>query len=269
MVSFSSIGAFASGIGSLASGLGLGGGKKGPTAYEAALAGVNAEKERALQLPRYIVQGAKKAGLHPLAVMGTSTPISVSAGYNGDKGVDFAQMGQGIDRALNAGRSATQRKLDELAVEKAGLENDYLRTQIAGSQKAIAGTGSTVAIRSNTDDTGNVEIVPHKVVSKSYEDGGRAAGLPPGFMQYDLGNGQTIELPYSEEGPSEALENLPLGLDYLKFAELYGKRNMSKSQLRAKWKRYKQFERSIHRQKFYDGIVKPIYRAKVQKYWKK
>jgi len=175
------------------------------------------------------IEAAKANGLHPLtAVGGGTTAGSMQAVYK-DKGPDLDKLGQGIDRALNAGRNATQRKLDELALEKAGLENDYLRTQIAGSQAAISGTAGTVAIRSNSDDTGNVELVPHKQTSKHADDSGRAAGLPPAFVRYDVGNGQTIELPYSEEGPSEALENMPIGLDYLKAAELYGKRYFKKT----------------------------------------
>ena len=265
----SSIGSFASGLGSLASGFGLGG-DDGPgfTEQKNMAQDFTASQIRAKMLgsARFATEAGKKYGLHPTVLLGQGGGQSATFQSGGGKSWNPAEIGQGVDRALNAGRSATQRKLDELALEKAGLENDYIRTQIAASQKAISGTAPTVAIRGNTDDTGNVEIVPHKVTSKKYEDSALAAGLPPGFMRYDLGNNQTIELPYSEEGPSEALENLPLGLDYLKFAELYGKRNLSKAALRKKWRQYKAHENRVSRRKFYNGIVKPIWNAKK---WKK
>jgi len=141
----SSIGSFASGLGSIASSFGFGGSsnkaERLASSYDTE---IQYAKKRASELPVHIVAGAKKAGLHPLSLLGSSAMQSPSFSANYDKqGPDLAAMGQGIDRALNAGRSGMQRKLDELAIEKAGLENDYLRTQIAGSQAAIARTAAT------------------------------------------------------------------------------------------------------------------------------
>lgn len=144
------IGSVASGLGSLASGLGLGG--KGSN-----WKGMRSGYEMQREYSNYAAQDAltnekrrlrhlqKDIGLHPLSVVGTGNSYSapsVSVGGSSDNGVNFAEMGQGVDRAVNAGRSAVQRKLDELALEKAQLSNDYLRTQIAGSQKALLANNS-------------------------------------------------------------------------------------------------------------------------------
>ena len=234
------IGEFASGLGSFASALGFGSKKKKAPSIQAQ---VYAAGDMAYEQLNGRLKAASQArdlyGIHPLAALGApSGGGSVSFQSGNDRMYDLEQMGQGVKRALNAGRTAVQRRLDELAIEKEEANIDYIRSQTAASQKAISRTSSTVAIRGNPDDTGNVEIVPHKVTSKDSVDSGIAAGLPPAFVTYDAGNGQVIELPYSEEGPSESLENLPLGLDYVKFAELYGKRGLAKYQIRQKWKKY-------------------------------
>lgn len=93
------------------------------------------------------VEDAKKAGVHPLAALGATTssyaPVTVGGG-------DFTQAGQSLGRALDAHMDVTERTVAKLAVEKAGLENDYLRAQIASvrgrlnqtSQPAPPGPGT-------------------------------------------------------------------------------------------------------------------------------
>ena len=90
------------------------------------------------------VKAGKEHGLHATALLGVqpSGGGSFSAGYDTKPDPDFASMGQGIARAANAYRTGVQRKLDDLALEKAQLSNDYLKVQIAGAQKAITNTGS-------------------------------------------------------------------------------------------------------------------------------
>lgn len=144
------IGAIASGVGSLASSIF---GNKGPSPEEQINHNLNYERKRldlveGLTIPTRVA-AARKAGLHPLSALGVS-PSSGSIGINYDQpsGPDFEALGQGIDRALSVGKNATEKRLDQLALEKAQLENDYLRTQIAGSQKAILDSASVPAVDS-------------------------------------------------------------------------------------------------------------------------
>ena len=221
------IAGIASGIGSLASGFGLGS-SKGPKAADVFDWQKKWEKKKALDGPSWLVKGAKKAGLSPLAVLGTQPIGSPTVSVGGsDNSFNPAEIGQGVSRALNAGRSAVERKMDDLLLEKAQLENDFLKTQIAGSVRAITNTGGTVPISSSpsTGTGGNVVVVPDTQVSKDKNDSGRTAGTHAAMSVYDLGNGQTIELPYSEEGPSESLESIPWPFNILKWAELGYKRN--------------------------------------------
>lgn len=95
------------------------------------------------------VEDAKKAGVHPLAALGATTqgysPVSQSIG-------DFSQAGQSLGRALDAHMSTGERHIAQLAVEKAGLENEYLRAQIASVRSRIAQTPIPAA-PSQRDDT--------------------------------------------------------------------------------------------------------------------
>lgn len=92
------------------------------------------QKEFAQNAIQWKVDDAKKAGVHPLAALGAQTtsysPVSVG-------GADFTQSGQSLGRALDAHMDTTERTVSKLAVEKAALENDYLRAQIASIRGRI------------------------------------------------------------------------------------------------------------------------------------
>lgn len=88
----------------------------------------------------YRVADAERAGIHPLYALGAQTtsfaPVSVGGSANDSMGNALHAAGQDISRALLAGRGqderlqAMQDTLMNLHVEKAGLENDLLRSQI-------------------------------------------------------------------------------------------------------------------------------------------
>lgn len=139
------------------SSFGFGGSKKDktPSIEEQLQAQRASQRELDVERPSWIRQGAEKAGLHPLAVMGISPASGGNFYLDGGqekKGVDFNALGQGIDRLANVSRTQRQKELDDLAVEQAKLSNDYLRVQIAGAQKAIATTGQTVSYGSGAGD---------------------------------------------------------------------------------------------------------------------
>lgn len=100
-------------------------------------ANLKAQKEFAQHGIRWKVEDAKAAGLHPLAALGAQTH-SFSPTVVGD---NFAQAGQEIGRAIDSTRTHSERKdangvLGKLAIERAGLENDLLRSQIAKNNQA-------------------------------------------------------------------------------------------------------------------------------------
>lgn len=103
-----------------------------------------AEKNAALQREfaqngiTWKVKDAERAGVHPLYALGAST-IGASPSYVGDTslGSGIASMGQDIGRAVAATSSSAQKDnaftaaARALELEKGGLENELLRSQIA------------------------------------------------------------------------------------------------------------------------------------------
>lgn len=87
------------------------------------------------------VADAKAAGIHPLAALGMplSQPASLSSSGN-DYARTFADMGQSLGRSADAVLTHSERvskeALSTLALERAGLENELLRTQITNAQRA-------------------------------------------------------------------------------------------------------------------------------------
>lgn len=81
------------------------------------------------------VQDAVRAGVHPLAAIGSNlsppTPATVIGDSGGSNmGVDLAEMGQGVSRALSAGMGQDAKyetTLRALQVERGELENAKLR----------------------------------------------------------------------------------------------------------------------------------------------
>jgi hypothetical protein len=231
--SLASIGSFASGLGSIASAFGLG--KDDGPGFMTQLNDQRRAQHK-LNMGQYndIIKGSEMLGLHKSAMLGIPTNNGMTASYNSNNGFDFEALGQGVDRAANAGRTGVQRKLDDLAVEHAQLSNDYLAIQIAGAKKAITGTAAVPSLGRGSNrlvdgmNSDKISIVPDEVISKNSKDTGRSAGSHAAFKMYDLGYGQTMEAPMNDEGWAEAIGELPLWYKYPKMAEAVAKRTYGK-----------------------------------------
>lgn len=82
------------------------------------------------------VEDAKKAGIHPLYALGAN-PVNFSPTT---VGTDFGSVGQDLSRAIDVTRSSGDKvaaRLAGLQLERAGLENELLRSQILGSKAAL------------------------------------------------------------------------------------------------------------------------------------
>jgi len=113
---------------------------------------VEKEKDRALSKEfaqngvSWKVDDARRAGIHPLiALGGTGASYSGSAmSFAPETGVahGLAAAGQDIGRAVNATRTASQRddafttSINALALERAGLENELLKSKIGQLRSA-------------------------------------------------------------------------------------------------------------------------------------
>lgn len=104
------------------------------------------QKEFAQNSIQWKAADAKKAGIHPLYGIGAQT-ITPQASYVGDTSMPsaLAQVGQDIGGAVDRTRTAPQKlsavsqTAQALELERASLQNDYLRAQIA---ETVARTNS-------------------------------------------------------------------------------------------------------------------------------
>lgn len=121
-----------------------------------------AQREFAQSGVQWRVADAKKAGIHPLAALGAQT-ASFSPSFVGDTsfGTGIAQAGQDVSRAIDATRPAAQRSaafeksVQDLTVQKMGLENQILASQLAkinqaGHPPAFPGTPTLIDGQGNT-----------------------------------------------------------------------------------------------------------------------
>lgn len=96
------------------------------------------QKQFAQEGIRWRVDDAKAAGIHPLYALGAQLPQFSPSTYipGGSDGgaAHLAQAGQDIGRAVDATRTPREKvstRLDELTLQRAELENELLRSQIA------------------------------------------------------------------------------------------------------------------------------------------
>lgn len=81
------------------------------------------------------VAAAKEAGISPLYALGAPTgAFSTWAGGGSSSagiGSTLSEMGADVGRAVASQQNPVERRIQELTLDKAALENDYLREQIA------------------------------------------------------------------------------------------------------------------------------------------
>lgn len=105
---------------------------------------VQLQKDFAQQGLRWRAEDAKAAGLHPMAALGAQLP-SFSPSSIHMEPVDglssrLGSMGQNVGRAIDATRTQPERstaRMEALSLDRAELENELLRSQIAQTRSQI------------------------------------------------------------------------------------------------------------------------------------
>lgn len=120
------LGPIISGIASLAGGI-IGQNKQEQMAEK----NIALQKEFAQSGIQWKVEDAKKAGVHPLYALGANTTSFSPVSVGSPLAEGISRMGQDVSRAMHATSNPMQRTVMGLTVEKAGLENELLRAQIA------------------------------------------------------------------------------------------------------------------------------------------
>lgn len=172
------------------------------------------------------VADARRAGVHPVAALGAGGLGGSSAASSAFAGEGIARGGQAIGNALSKSLDTDGQALKALVLEKAGLENELLRTQITRSKVEAASTPAPLGPLSRYGIPGQSQTVelPH-VPGTSIAHKVSAPGWTPNLhvgVPYRTNphftDAQTIQDRYGElvesaygaiTVPADALYNLP------------------------------------------------------------
>nr|QJB20469.1 MAG: DNA pilot protein [Microvirus sp.] len=141
-------------------------------------------KEFAQSGIQWRVADAKAAGISPLAALGVPLASGPTMAIGGSGGSSpFSDMGQSLGRAIDAVSTSKERSvrasLDGLALERASLENELLRSQITSVNRAnnppLPSMVSSPASPATGAPTGT-RTVPVEVSSAA---GAKASGIHP------------------------------------------------------------------------------------------
>lgn len=121
-------------LGSVASGLGsIAGGLMGNDDNSMQLAQMQRHMYR--RSVRWRVGDAKAAGIHPLIAMGVNPATLPAMDTRGKSGPNYAAIGQGVSRALNAANTAKENELAQEQIKSIKLENNLKEIEVA--EKAL------------------------------------------------------------------------------------------------------------------------------------
>lgn len=111
------------------------------------------QKEFAQEGIQWKVADAQKAGVHPLFALGANTHSYSPVSVGGPDMSWLGDMGQEIDRSRqavsDAGSRSGQATLERLSVDRAGLENELLRAEIAKTRAQVGPPSPTPGVASN------------------------------------------------------------------------------------------------------------------------
>jgi hypothetical protein len=190
---------------------GLLGGKKGPGFRQQ----LNDNRTMQSKLNRGDIAdkmwAAKQYKIHPLTMLGTQLPNISSPVYQGGGG---RSDGQNIAAAITKGASdyftgKVNEKMNNLALERAELENELLRSQITSINNPAATAGTAYS------NDQRVLNVPDENVARSKTETGLTAGSenpPPAGKRFTVGN-----TPYGE-----VYITLPASGQADEYGEVYG-----------------------------------------------
>lgn len=173
---------------------------------------------------RWRAQDAAAAGFHPAVALGVTpssysptvvgAQIPPSSGGRSNRGQqleDFASnvMGQNLTRARTATQTDTERRLEELTIRNAELRNSLLEGQISELWAGVLGQPKTPGMPSATGGTsapavGAILTKPSERISHRAGDAGIEAASTPGFKNFNVAPGVSIDLPGQQM--SESIE---------------------------------------------------------------
>lgn len=144
------------------------------------------QKQFAQKGIQWKVEDAKKAGIHPLFALGANTVSYQPSNVGSSLGSALSEMGAGIDRSRAAASEAGPRgAVGALALERAGLENDLLRAQIASEIRRSSPPAVGPAMPSVHTPAGDWVVSPFTPAQDLENQYGELAGDAGGLMNLD------------------------------------------------------------------------------------
>lgn len=151
-----------------------------------------------------LVGAGKKYGIHPLTALGAGGVQASAPVYNNSS----QNMSQNVIKAVTGAASEyftgkANEEMNNLALERAKLENDLLRTQITSiNNPAVAGSAysndsrvlnQTTTTRQSSEpiDKSKVDIIKDENLTRSTKDAGLTAGSeapPPAGKKFTVGD---------------------------------------------------------------------------------
>lgn len=169
------------------------------------------QREFAQQGVRWRVEDAKKAGIHPLFALGAQvTPASPSFVGDTSMGSAMASMGQDLSRAMHSTRTRGERltsQMEGLQLERASLENELIRSQIAGSKMAILNQAGGNPPLPTLDDSGRVDVLDSKRTSTMPFDSSTEAAVSPANKAFINRDGSVVMWPSADA--KQSIEDTP------------------------------------------------------------
>lgn len=166
---------------------------------------------------RWRVADAEAAGIHPLAALGANTmsfnPVSVGTTtpgyYGGDNalGNGIAQAGQNLGRAIAAQQTEYERAMQVLTLQRAGLENQLLESQIARTNGAQVGPPMPMGQRYLIDgQTGSGMLVSDQPLTRTNSQPGEPWHEPGALA--DVGYVRTADGGYAVVPSNDAKQRI-------------------------------------------------------------
>jgi len=181
--------AIVSAVGSIGSSLLSRGGGSGTSVHDAGrIADANIVRQKYLSEAglKWQVQGAKNAGLHPLAALGASglsyNPQHVGIGGDRKGDYDFGRIGQSLGRAIEAVTDKTSREVVQIKLQQERELLRKLKLENIGLAKEVNDklSGHGLGDDELSQDLGIVgQSSPHSVVSKTNSHLAKGVELVP------------------------------------------------------------------------------------------
>lgn len=135
------------------------------------------------------VADAKKAGIHPLAAIGAQGAYSSPVSVGGKQMADMSTFGQDVTRAAMAQSSQADRKLMDIQLSNAKLDNEMKQIEVTTARRRLAGQlGPGLPDLINGSKSGvssDIQIEPARITShapgKPAHEAGHLAGT--GFVR--------------------------------------------------------------------------------------